>query len=694
MTDGSATVFDVIVIGGGHAACEAALAAARMGAETLLLTANLDTIALMPCNPSIGGPAKGHLVREIDALGGAMAEVTDRTAIQIRTLNSSKGPAVQAIRAQCDKRLYAMTMKEVLEEQDGLTLRQELVTNLPLDLAGSMPRVREVVTQGGNRYRCRAAVLTTGTFLRARMIAGGTVAAGGRAGEGPANELSAALGALGFRLRRLKTGTPPRIDARSIDFGLTTLQPGSATPLWFSHAGEQGEIAPTVRKPLAIYPQIGPQTGQTDWRTQMCCYLIHTNETAHDQIRANIDRAPMYDGTIQGVGPRYCPSIEDKVVRFPQKHAHQLFLEPEGWRTSEVYVQGANTSLPHDVQWAMLRAIPALRDVAITRFGYAVEYDAVDVGELNPTLEAKRVSGLFCAGQVNGTSGYEEAAGQGLLAGINAARHAAGAAPVILRRDQGYLGVMIDDLVTQEFVEPYRMLTSRAEYRLLLRGDNADLRLTPLAYELGLVSRERYERVVAKEVGRDNVLAALAATRITDSGVTQAALAAAGLPPISGAMSALDLLRRPRAEWAQVADFLAAHLPPSALLDSWAVPQAVAEQVTVEAQYAHYIDTQRVQVKRLATMEGRAIPRDFAYAALPSLRSEAREKLLAIRPATLGQAGRIAGVTPSDLAGLLVALERHDKYEVRSTHAGINTKYEVAEVTKEGGIPSPVVRTS
>ncbi|HEY8602635.1 MAG TPA: tRNA uridine-5-carboxymethylaminomethyl(34) synthesis enzyme MnmG [Thermomicrobiales bacterium] len=687
MTDRSATVFDVIVIGGGHAACEAALAAARMGAQTLLLTANLDTIALMPCNPSIGGPAKGHLVREIDALGGAMAEVTDRTAIQIRTLNSSKGPAVQAVRAQCDKRLYAMTMKEVLEEQEGLTLRQELVTDLPLDLAGSMPRVREVVTQGGNRYRCRAAVLTTGTFLRARMIAGGTVAAGGRAGEGPANELSAALGALGFRLRRLKTGTPPRIDARSIDFGLTTLQPGSQTPLWFSHAGEHGEIAPTVRTPLAIYPQIG----QTDWRTQMCCYLIHTNETAHEQIRANIDRAPMYDGTIQGVGPRYCPSIEDKVVRFPQKDAHQLFLEPEGWRTSEVYVQGANTSLPHDVQWAMLRAIPALRDVAITRFGYAVEYDAVDVGELLPTMEAKRVSGLFCAGQVNGTSGYEEAAGQGLLAGLNAARHAAGAAPVILRRDQGYLGVMIDDLVTQEFVEPYRMLTSRAEYRLLLRGDNADLRLTPLAYELGLVSRERYDRVVAKEVGRDTVLAALAATRITDRGPTQAALAAAGLPPISGAMSALDLLRRPRAEWSQVAAFLTAHLPAPAALPGWEVPQAVAEQVTVEAQYAHYIDTQRTQVQRLATMEGRAIPRDFAYAALPSLRAEAREKLLAIRPATLGQAGRIAGVTPSDLAGLLVALERHEKstnYEVRTT------KYGVDDATSAKVSARPVVRTS
>jgi len=652
--DGAQT-FEVIVIGGGHAACEAALASARAGAATLLLTANLDTIAYLPCNPSIGGPAKGHLVREIDALGGAMAEVTDRTAIQIRLLNSSKGPAVQATRAQCDKRLYAMVMKEVLEGQEHLTLRQETVVDLPLDLGGSEPRVREVVTAAGNRYRCRAAVLTTGTFLRARMIAGATVAPGGRAGEGPANELSAALGALGFRLRRLKTGTPPRIDARSIDFDRTTLQPGSSTPLWFSQAGARGELAPLVRPPLPLYPQ----AEATPWRAQMACYLVHTNEVVHDHIRANIDRAPMYDGTIAGIGPRYCPSIEDKVVRFPQKSAHQLFLEPEGWRTTEVYVQGANTSLPHDVQWAMLRAIPALREATITRFGYAVEYDAVDVGELTPTLESKRVRGLFCAGQVNGTSGYEEAAGQGLLAGLNAARHAAGAAPVILRRDQGYLGVMIDDLVTQEFVEPYRMLTSRAEYRLLLRGDNADLRLTPLAYDVGLVSRERYERACAKEAGRDAVLAALAATRLTDSGVTQAALAEAGIAPLAGAMSALELLRRPAVAWSQLATFLAAQGPPPAQLASWgAVGAEVAEQVVTEARYAHYIETQQAQVRRLATMEGRAIPRDFAYAALPNLRAEACEKLLAIRPATLGQAGRIAGVTPSDLAGLLVALER------------------------------------
>jgi tRNA uridine 5-carboxymethylaminomethyl modification enzyme len=648
--------YDVIVIGGGHAACEAALAAARLGAQVLLLTANLDTIAYMPCNPSVGGPAKGHMVREIDALGGAMGEVTDRTAIQIRRLNSSKGPAVQALRAQCDKRLYSLTMKEVLEEQPNLTLRQESVVDVPLDLTGSAPQVREVATQAGNRYGCRAAVLTTGTFLRARMIAGAMVAPGGRAGEGPANELSAALGALGFRLRRLKTGTPPRVDARSVDFRQTTLQPGSAEPLWFSAAGAAGALEPVRRPPLPLYPQGAP----TPWRTQMACYLIHTNETAHEHIRANAYRAPMYDGTIQGVGPRYCPSLEDKVMRFPQKAAHQLFLEPEGWRTVEVYVQGANTSLPHDVQWALLRAIPALRDVKITRFGYAVEYDAVDAGELTPALETKRVRGLFCAGQVNGTSGYEEAAGQGLVAGINAARYAADQSPVVLRRDQAYLGVMVDDLVTQEFVEPYRMLTSRAEYRLLLRGDNADLRLTPLAYDFGLVSRERHEQVRAKEAARDTLLAALATTHLTDSAATQRALAAAGLAPLSGPLTALDVLRRPAVSYAALAEFLTATVPAPAALGpaGWQVAPEIAEQAEVEAGYDHYIAAQQAQVTRLAAMEQRAIPRGFAYAALPNLRKEAREKLDLIRPATLGQAGRIAGVTPSDLAGLLVAVER------------------------------------
>lgn len=650
--------YDVIIVGGGHAACEAALAAAKAGASTLLLTANLDTIAYMPCNPSIGGPAKGHMVAEIDALGGAMGQVADRTAIQIRMLNTGKGPAVRALRAQCDKRLYAATMKELLEQQPGLTLRQEEVVDVPLDPDSAEPRVAAVVTRGGNRYSCGAAVLTTGTFLRARMVAGSGTTPGGRAGEAPSNELSTTLGALGFRLRRLKTGTPPRIDARSIDFALTTPQPGSPTPLWFSDAGRRGQLEQLTRLPLDVYPQPPAPTG-VPWRPQMACYLVHTNERAHDQIRANIGRAPMFDGTIEGVGPRYCPSIEDKVTRFPTKSAHQLFLEPEGWRTTEVYVQGANTSLPHDVQWALLRAIPALRDARITRFGYAVEYDAVDAGELAPTLETKRVRGLFFAGQVNGTSGYEEAAGQGLLAGLNAARYAAGQPGVVLPRDRAYLGVMIDDLVTQEFTEPYRMLTSRAEYRLLLRADNADLRLTPLAYELGLVGRERYDRVQAKAALRDATIERLARTRLTDSATTQAALARQDIAPLGGLTTALELLRRPDVDYAALARLLTALSEGEVeARPSWILPPDVAEQVEIEATYAHYIAAQRGQVARVAGMEARAIPPRFDYSSLPSLRAEAREKLQAIRPLTLGQAARIAGVTPSDVATLLVSLER------------------------------------
>jgi tRNA uridine 5-carboxymethylaminomethyl modification enzyme len=415
-------------------------------------------------------------------------------------------------------------------------------------------------------------------------------------------------------------------------------------------------LDPLIRQPLPLYPQ----GEETPWRRQMACYLIHTNEVAHGHIRDNIDRAPIYDGTIAGTGPRYCPSIEDKVVRFAQKEQHQLFLEPEGWRTTEVYVQGANTSLPHDVQWAMLRAIPALREAVITRFGYAVEYDAVGVGELLPTLATKRVQGLFCAGQVNGTSGYEEAAGQGLLAGINAARYAAGADLVTFGRDQAYIGVMLDDLATQEFFEPYRLLTSRAEHRLLLRSDNADLRLTPLAYDLGLVSRVRYERVLAKAAQRDVLRAALADTRLTETAATQAALATVGIAPLQGLTTALDLLRRPHLTWAQLQGYLCDHVTaPAALGEAgWCMPDAVAEQVVIETRYDHYIATQQTHVQKLATMEARGIPREFDYCTMPNLRAEAREKLQRVQPATLGQAGRIAGVTPTDLAALLIALER------------------------------------
>ncbi|MDI3342020.1 MAG: tRNA uridine-5-carboxymethylaminomethyl(34) synthesis enzyme MnmG [Sphaerobacter sp.] len=544
--------FDVIVIGAGHAGCEAALAAARAGCTTLVLTPNLDRIGFMPCNPSIGGPAKGHLVREVDALGGEMAQAIDRTAIQIRLLNTSKGPAVQALRAQADKTLYPLAMKEALERQKRLTVRQEAVTDIELLPGGERPRVQAVRTDAGNRYLAGAVVVTAGTFLRGSMIAGTWRASGGRAGEPAAVALASSLRDVGIQLRRFKTGTPPRIDARTIDFSQTELQPGSAEPRWFSFDGAHGQIERLELPPLPIYP------GVTDgWRVQMPCYQVHTNPETHRIIAENLDRAPMFNGAIEGVGPRYCPSIEDKVVRFRDKPSHGLFLEPEGWRTMEVYVQGANTSLPQDVQLAFLRTIPALANVAITRYGYAVEYDAIDTAELTVTMEARRVAGLFFAGQVCGTSGYEEAAGQGIVAGLNAACYTQGAEPLVLRRDQAYIGVMIDDLTTQAFSEPYRMLTSRAEYRLLLRADNAEARLSSIAYRYGLISRERWETVQRETRLIEQALAWLAAQHLPDNERTNAALRRAGLPPLTRHMTALEYLRRPEVRYVTLAPVLA-----------------------------------------------------------------------------------------------------------------------------------------
>jgi tRNA uridine 5-carboxymethylaminomethyl modification enzyme len=637
-------LYDVLVVGAGHAGCEAAAAAARMGCRTLLLTIDLDKLAHLSCNPSMGGPAKGHLIREIDAMGGLIARITDRTAIQIRMLNESKGPAVQSLRAQCDKRLYAQLMKEELEALPNLDLRQAMVERIvpPVD-SGSFT----VITHTGWIYHARTLVLTTGTFLRGRAVTGQAVWGAGRAGEAPAVALGEDLAALGFPLVRLKTGTPPRIHARSINFQLTEVQHGSPTPLAFGHYYDQAEATPPPAyqgPPIQVYPH----PTLCGWRPQLPCYQVHTTPAFHDLIRANLDRAPLFSGLIEGVGPRYCPSIEDKIVRFADKERHSLFLEPEGWSTHEVYVQGCNTSLPEDVQWAMLHTIPALRHAELMRAGYAIEYDAVASGEVGADLQARRMPGLFLAGQINGTTGYEEAAAQGLMAGINAVQYVRGLPGVILGRDQAYIGVLIDDLVTKEIREPYRMFTSRAEHRLLLRGDNADLRLTPLAQRLGLVDAARAAAVERRREAAATLRASLEARKVFPSTEVNTSLERAGIATLSRPVSAAELLSRPEVRYQQLQAPLA--LP--------VVPAELAELVEVECKYGGYIVRQQREVARLRKMEERPIPHDFDYEQLSGLRNEARQQLRRFRPATLGQAGRLAGINPADVAILLFALER------------------------------------
>lgn len=651
--------YDVIVVGAGHAGCEAALAAARMGCRTLLVTMNLDTIGLMPCNPSIGGPAKGHLVREIDALGGEMGRAIDDTFIHIRTLNTGKGPAVQALRAQADKAAYRLRMKRALETQPGLHLKQAMVDGLLVEpisdqrsaigtqhsvLSTHHSKVRGVVTNLGRRHLGKTVVLTTGTSLAGRVIVGELAYSAGRSGEQAATVLPQGLRDLGFELGRLKTGTPPRVDARSVDFSQTELLPGSPTPLHFSFRTPPEVDRQPFPQPNPCYPR-GEATG---WRPQLPCFLVYTNERTHQIIRENLHRAPLFNGLIEGTGPRYCPSIEDKVVRFSHKGRHQLFLEPEGWETGEVYVQGANTSLPEDVQLEMLRSVPALARAEIVRVGYAIEYDYVPPSQITAWLETKLVAGLFLAGQVNGTSGYEEAAGQGLLAGINAALAVKGGPPLMLERSQAYIGVMIDDLVTREILEPYRMLTSRAEHRLLLRQDNADERLTPIGHRLGLIDDERYRRTVekyqrvARETGR------LKRVWLTPSVEFNQRLTEMGMEPLSKNMPASSLLCRREMNYGSL----------MGLLGDEGEEETVGEQVEIRIRYEAYIRKQEMQAERSRRLEHLSIPEDMDYGHVSGLRNEAREKLIRFRPATVGMASRIAGVTPADVAVLLVALEK------------------------------------
>ena len=613
--------YGIAVVGAGHAGCEAALASARLGFKTVMFTVSVDSIALMPCNPNIGGSSKGHLVREVDALGGEMGKVIDRTFIQSKMLNSSKGPAVHSLRAQADKADYSRAMRQVLEEQENLDIRQMEVT----DILAEDGRVTGVQTYSGAIYRCRAVVLCTGTYLKARCIYGDISTYTGPNGLQSANYLTDSLKSLGIKMYRFKTGTPARIDRNSIDFSKMEEQKGDERVVPFSFTTD-------------------PEDVQID---QVSCWLTYTNEKTHDIIRQNLDRSPLFSGAIEGTGPRYCPSIEDKVVKFPDKDRHQVFIEPEGLHTTEMYVGGMSSSLPEDVQYAMYRSVPGLEHAKIVRNAYAIEYDCIDARQLKSTLEFKNIEGLFSGGQFNGSSGYEEAAAQGLIAGINAARKLQGKEGVVIDRSQGYIGVLIDDLVTKESHEPYRMMTSRAEYRLLLRQDNADLRLTKLGYEIGLIDEERYRRLLEKERMIDEEIRRVEHTNIGTSEKVQSLLESFGSTPLTSGTTLAELIRRPELSYEKLSPI--DEKRPE-------LPYDVKEQVDINIKYDGYIKRQMRQVEQFRKMEKKKIPDDIDYDEIQSLRIEARQKLKQIRPASIGQASRISGVSPADISVLLVYL--------------------------------------
>lgn len=618
--------FDVAVIGAGHAGCEAALACARLGLKTIMFTVSMDSIALMPCNPNIGGSSKGHLVREVDALGGEMGKNIDKTFIQSRMLNISKGPAVHSLRAQADKQDYSREMRRIVENTEHLTLKQAEVTEiLTEDLEDGRKQVEGVRIYTGGVYPCKAVVLCTGVYLKARCICGETSTYTGPNGLPAANHLTECLEQLGIELYRFKTGTPARIDRRSIDFSKLEEQQGDPKIVPFSFTNRSEDLE----------------------KEQVPCWLTYTNEVTHEIIRNNITRSPLFSGEIKGTGPRYCPSIEDKVMRFADKERHQVFIEPEGNYTNEMYISGMSSSLPEDVQIQMYRSVPGLEHADIVRNAYAIEYDCINPLQLKPTLEMKQIKGMFCGGQLNGSSGYEEAAAQGLVAGINAAMKLLGKKPLILDRSQAYIGVLIDDLVTKGTTEPYRMMTSRAEYRLLLRQDNADLRLTKIGYRVGLIDQERYESLLEKESLIEQELERLKKTVVGSAKKVQEFLAANGSSELKTGTSLADLIRRPELDYAVIAPLDDARKP---------LPKEVIDQVTINLKYEGYIERQTRQVEQFKKMEGKRIPETLNYSEIASLRIEAKQKLAKIRPVSVGQASRISGVSPADISVLLVYL--------------------------------------